>query len=106
MTSHQTKGNHMLDQRQECLDAIRIESDHRALAGAFIATIHDQIDTLSEEIQQLERIKTTRFWQTEAGQKCWNTLPERLSTLEDRMRTLQILRAETMDGFEMRRAKD
>ncbi len=98
----------MLDQKQECLNAIRIESDHRDLAAAFIETIHNQIAALSAEIQELERIKMQVFWQTEAGQEYWKTCDERarLSALGDRMRVLQDLRAETMADFEVRRAKD
>ena len=98
----------MLDQKQECLDAIHEASDHMHLAMAFIKTIHNQIATLSAEIQELERAKMQVFWQTEAGQEYWKTCKERdrLAVLCSYMRILQDLRAETMADFETRRAKD
>jgi len=78
------------------------------LAMAFIKTIHNQIEALSAEIQELERVKMQVFWQTEAGQEYWKTCDERarLFALGDRMRILQDVRAETMADFEVRRARD
>ena len=98
----------MLDQRQECLDALTCLDDSRDLAAAFIETIHNQIAVLSAEIQELERVKMQVFWQTEAGQAYWKTCDERtrLHALGVRMRVLQDLRAETMAEFAVRRAKD
>jgi hypothetical protein len=98
----------MLDQRQECLDELQCLDDSRDLAAAFIETIHNQIATLSAEIEEAARIKMQVFWQTEAGQEYWKTCNERkhLANLRDRMRVLQDLRAETMADFEVRRAKD